>query len=140
MLDKIFNQSKTNSKFNIFSQRGNANELKQGQDNLYYRMCTTDKSFRVGFQKYHNDNTIYLSLAVSKEKNIPAIMVVQNVISALANKQLKNCRDRAGNIIGKSWEVEIRVLGEFWGQYIYLNLQETYTNYHFVKIITESTH
>lgn len=107
MLESLFNYSKANSRFKTFSQRGDANELKQGQENLYYRMCTTGKSFRVGFQKYHHEDTIYLSVAVSKEKNVPAILFAQNAISALSNKQLQNCKDRTGNIIEKSWEMKV---------------------------------
>ena len=107
MIKKIFEYSKNNSDFNFFSQRGDANELKQGQDNLYYRMCTTDKSFRVGFQKYNNIEGIYLSIAVSKTDNIPSINFAQNAILALSDKKLQNCKDRHGNIIEKSWELKV---------------------------------
>jgi len=108
MLREIFEYSKLNSEFEVFSQRGNAYELKQGQENLYYRMCTSDKSFRVGFQKYHHSDTIYLSIAVSKEKNVPAVLSAPNTLPELSNKKLQNCKDRTGKTIIKSWEMPVK--------------------------------
>jgi len=108
MLREIFEYSKSNSEFEVFSQRGNAYELKQGQENLYYRMCTTDKSFRVGFQKYHHSDTIYLSIAVSKEKNVPAVISAQRTLPELSNQKFQNCKDRTGKTILKSWEMPLK--------------------------------
>ncbi|MCP4116918.1 MAG: hypothetical protein GY737_16250 [Desulfobacteraceae bacterium] len=107
MLDKIFKYSKSNSSFDIYSLRGDPSLLKQGQDNRYYRMCTSDKDFRVGFQKYNNDNRLFLSIAVGREQYVPTVEFAQSAIFALSQKTLQNCKNRTGEVIKKSWEIEM---------------------------------
>lgn len=107
MINRLFSHSKENSAFSFYSKRGsNPNELKEGYNNVYYRMCTSDKSFRVGFQEYI-DGDVYLSFAVNSIKLVDKVKFAQSAISALSDRQIQNCKDRTGKIIDKSWELKM---------------------------------
>lgn len=106
MIQTLFDHSKSHSDFDIFSQRGDKYSLKHGQDNLYFRMCTSDKSFRVGFQQYSNGR-LYLSMAVNSEKHISIVTSAHKAISALSHETIQNCKSRTGQSLNKSWEIEM---------------------------------
>jgi len=134
MINQIFEYSKTNSKFPIYSLRGDANRLKEGQNNKYYRMSTIDKCFRVGYQKYNDQVKLLLAIVTTKEEYIDIVENSLKALSVFNENRVVHSKDRLGETVDKSWELEVvssSIEGMFYLQEMLLNYYENLSNQSF---------